>query len=83
MEDQNQNMIPDKLDRVILRIGAALAACLSTYASILAKTGQPVPMWLAIAAPVLPTALVFFSFKDAKADQPADEKKDAADAGKD
>lgn len=66
MEDTNQNMIPDKWDRLILRVGAAATAILGSTAAILKATGGNAPLWLLIAAAVIPSALTVFAFGSGK-----------------
>ena len=62
MEDKNQNMIPDKIDRLILRVGFGLVTALGSYAVVLKASDATVPLWLAVAGAVIPGALTIFSF---------------------
>lgn len=63
MEDKNQNMIPDKYDRLILRVGFAVVTALGSYGLILKASDAAVPMWFAIAGAVIPGVLMVFAFK--------------------
>lgn len=66
MEDKNQNMIPDKYDRLILRVGQAVTAVLGGLAVTLKATDNGVPLWLLIAVTAIPAALTVFSFGGGK-----------------
>jgi hypothetical protein len=65
MEDKNQNMIPDNIDRWILRMLGFGASGFGAYLALLKTNGSPVPMWLALTVTLLPLAATLFSFKPA------------------
>lgn len=62
MEDKNQNMIPDKYDRLILRVGTGVAAVIGAYGFALKASGGTIPLWVAVAVAAIPAALTIFSF---------------------
>lgn len=62
MADENQNMIPDKYDRLILRVGQSVTAVMGTVAAVLKASGGTVPLWLLILVGAIPAGLVLFSF---------------------
>ncbi len=66
MEDKNQNMIPDAIDRLVLRVGLAATAALTSGIAILELSDNAVPLWVSILTATIPAALTVFSFRGAK-----------------
>ncbi len=66
MEDKNQNMIPDAIDRLVLRVGLAATAALTSGIAILKLSDNAVPLWASILTATIPAALTVFSFRGAK-----------------
>ena len=61
--DENQNLVPDQIDRAVLKIGALLATSSAGVVAYLSSQNKPVPMVLAIAAIIVPAVMSYFAFK--------------------
>jgi hypothetical protein len=70
MEDQNQNMIPDRWDRMIVRVAMIVAALLAASITALGEAGTPTPLWLGLLSTAIPLGVTFFSIKSPKVGGP-------------
>ena len=66
MPDENQNMIPDRWDRVFLKVGASVSALTAAILPVLKVANGSVPVWLLGAAAVVPALTLYFALAKVK-----------------
>ncbi|MEE9367168.1 MAG: hypothetical protein V3W44_10805 [Dehalococcoidales bacterium] len=62
MNDKNDNLIPDRIDRAALKVGSMVTTVLGGLVTYLTSVDQVVPMWAGIACIVVPAIMTYFAF---------------------